>query len=285
MIAIILDGLAFGLQLSMLAVGLTLIYGLGGVLNLAHGQFAVAAGIVGSILIGNGYGVVAGIVGAIVFAGAIAALVDVSVMRPVYRLTGERRVLLSLLVTLGIAFMIDGYLFANYAASSFNLSVPGPVVRILGVGMRRNALAAAVIAIVTLTLLIVFLRYTRIGKAIRSIIEDEDGARLVGINPGLIRSLVFVLSGVMAGMFAVAEGFNSSVGPDRARLFTILALIVTVVGGLGSVSGALVAGLLLGVIYVLSQFLVGSFITFVILLLAAIVIILVRPSGILGKAH
>jgi branched-chain amino acid transport system permease protein len=285
MLAILLDGLAFGLQLSMLAVGLTLIYGLGGVLNLAHGQFATSGAIVGSLVIANGYGLVAGLVSILVFTGVLALLADLTIMRPVYRLTGERRVLLSLLVTLGLGFAIDGWLFANYAATSLNLSVPGPVINILGVGMRRNAIAASVIAIASLAALILFLRYTRLGKAVRSIIQDEEGARLVGINPSLVRTLVFVLSGMMAGLFAIAEGFNSSVGPDRARLFTILALIVTVVGGLGSVSGALVAGLLLGVIYVLSQFFVGSFITFVILLLAAITIILVKPSGILGKAH
>jgi branched-chain amino acid transport system permease protein len=285
MLAILLDGLAFGLQLSMLAVGLTLIYGLGGVLNLAHGQFATSGAIVGSLVIANGYGLVAGLVSILVFTGVLALVTDLTIMRPVYKLTGERRVLLSLLVTLGLGFAIDGWLFANYAATSLNLSVPGPVINVLGVGMRRNALAAAVIAIASLAALILFLRYTRLGKAVRSIIQDEEGARLVGINPTLVRTLVFVLSGMMAGLFAIAEGFNSSVGPDRARLFTILALIVTVVGGLGSVSGALVAGLLLGVIYVLSQFFVGSFITFVILLLAAITIILVKPSGILGKAH
>jgi branched-chain amino acid transport system permease protein len=285
MLAILLDGLAFGLQLSMLAVGLTLIYGLGGVLNLAHGQFATSGAIVGSLVIANGYGLVAGLVSILVFTGVLALVTDLTIMRPVYKLTGERRVLLSLLVTLGLGFAIDGWLFANYAATSLNLSVPGPVINVLGVGMRRNALAAAVIAIASLAALILFLRYTRLGKAVRSIIQDEEGARLVGINPTLVRTLVFVLSGMMAGLFAIAEGFNSSVGPDRARLFTILALIVTVVGGLGSVSGALVAGLLLGVIYVLSQFFVGSFITFVILLMAAITIILVKPSGILGKAH
>jgi branched-chain amino acid transport system permease protein len=285
MLAILLDGLAFGLQLSMLAVGLTLIYGLGGVLNLAHGQFATSGAIVGSVVIANGYGLIAGLVSILVFTGVLALVTDLTIMRPVYKLTGERRVLLSLLVTLGLGFAIDGWLFANYAATSLNLSVPGGVINILGVGMRRNALAAAVIAIASLAALILFLRYTRLGKAVRSIIQDEEGARLVGINPTLVRTLVFVLSGMMAGLFAIAEGFNSSVGPDRARLFTILALIVTVVGGLGSVSGALVAGLLLGVIYVLSQFFVGSFITFVILLMAAITIILVKPSGILGKAH
>ncbi len=285
MLAILLDGLAFGLQLSMLAVGLTLIYGLGGVLNLAHGQFATAGAIVGSLVIANGYGLVAGLVSILVFTGVLALVADLTIMRPVYKLTGERRVLLSLLVTLGLGFAIDGWLFANYAADSLNLSVPGPVINILGVGMRRNAVAAAVIAIASLAALILFLRYTRLGKAVRSIIQDEEGARLVGVNPTMVRTLVFIVSGMLAGLFAIAEGFNSSVGPDRARLFTILALIVTVVGGLGSVSGALVAGLVLGVIFVSSQFFLGGFVTFVILLLTAITIILVKPSGILGKAH
>jgi branched-subunit amino acid ABC-type transport system permease component len=94
---------------------------------------------------------------------------------------------------------------------------------------------------------------------------------------------VFVLSGALAGLAAIAQGMTSSIGATDGTELTILALIVTVVGGLGSVAGALLAGLLLGIIYTLSQVYIGAYVTFIILLLAAMVTILIRPSGLLGR--
>ena len=282
--AIVFDGIVFGLQLSLLAVGLTLIYGLGGVLNLAHGQFAAVAAIVGARLIGNGVGVLPAIGTAVVVAGVLAFVIDATLMRPVYRLQGEARVLLSLLLTLGVAFTIDGLLIYNYPFTLLSLSIPGPSVNILGVTMRSGSVVASLIALTALVSLIVYLRYTRMGKAIRSIIQDEEGARLVGINPSRVRTLVFVLSGMMAGLVAITQGLISSVGATSGLNFTIFALIVTVVGGLGRVSGALLAGVLLGIVHAFASFYIGAFVTFVILLMAAIAVILIRPSGILGKA-
>lgn len=282
--AIVFDGIVFGLQLSLLAVGLTLIYGLGGVLNLAHGQFAAVAAIVGAILIGGGMGTLPAVGIAVLVAGALALLVDATLMRPVYRLQGEPRVLLSLLLTLGVAFTIDGLLIFYYPFTLLSLSVATPSVEILGVTMRSGSVLASVIALTSLVGLILYLRYTRMGKAIRSIMQDEEGARLVGINPSRVRTLVFVISGMLAGLVAITQGLISSVGATSGLDFTIFALIVTVVGGLGRVSGALLAGVLLGIVHAFASFYIGAFVTFVILLLAAIAVILVRPSGILGKA-
>lgn len=282
--AVVLDGIVFGLQLSLLAVGLTLIYGLGGVLNLAHGQFASVAAIAGAILIAGGTPVMAALVGAVAVAGLMALVMDFTLMRPVYRLAGEPRVLLSLLLTLGVAFAIDGLLIFYHPFTRLNLSIGGPSVNVFGVTMRSSSVVASLIAIVVLGSLIAFLRYARFGRAIRSIIQDEQGAQLCGINPSAVRTVVFVLSGVMAGLVAITQGFISSVGATSGLNFTIFALIVTVVGGLGRVSGALVAGILLGVIHAFASFYIGAFVTLVILLAAAMATILIRPSGILGKA-
>jgi branched-chain amino acid transport system permease protein len=157
-------------------------------------------------------------------------------------------------------------------------------VNVLGVTMRSGSVVASLIALTALVSLIVYLRYARMGKAIRSIIQDEEGARLVGINPSRVRTLVFILSGMMAGLVAITQGLISSVGATSGLNFTIFALIVTVVGGLGRVSGALLAGVLLGIVHAFASFYIGAFVTFVILLMAAIAVILIRPSGILGKA-
>jgi branched-subunit amino acid ABC-type transport system permease component len=253
------------------------------VLNLAHGQFAVVTGIATAVILDRGLGLAAALAIGVALAAALALVTDATIMRAVYRLTGEARVLLSLLLTIGLAFVLDGLLIYNYPFTQLNIPVPGPAIPVLGVPMRRGALAASALALVALLVLIGFLRYTRHGKAVRSIIEDEEGARLCGIDPGRVRTGVFVLSGALAGLAAIAQGMTSSIGATDGTELTILALIVTVVGGLGSVAGALLAGLLLGIIYTLSQVYIGAYVTFIILLLAAMVTILIRPSGLLGR--
>lgn len=282
--AIVLDGIVFGLQLSLLAVGLTLIYGLGGVLNLAHGQLAVVAALVGAALLGDGMPVAVAVAGAIAAAAVLAWLLDATLMRPVYRLTGQPRVLLSLLVTLGVALLLDGIMIAVRPFGALNLSAPWAAVEVLGVRMRSESLLASAIAVGALLSLMAVLRRTRFGRAVRSMIQDEQGAELCRVDLAVVRTVVFVLSGVMAGLFAITQGLLSSVSATVGLDFTILALIVAVVGGLGRVSGALVAGLLLGIVHAAASFYIGAFVTFVLLLTVAMITIVIRPRGMFGPA-
>ena len=285
MTAIILDGIVLGLQFGLLGVGLTLVYGLGGVLNLAHGQMAVVSAI--AVVLAMDAGMRAGpavIVGLIV-GGLIGLLLDATLMRPVYKEKGERRVLLGLLLTLGFSFIIDGFLEWKYPLRSLRLNIGGDPIVLLGVPMRTGSLLASAITLLAGGLLVVFFRYTIRGKAVRSVIQDEEGARLVGINPSAVRTLIFGLSGSIAALVAVTRSMTSPVGVSAGISFTILALIVTVVGGLGSVAGAFLAGVVLGIVKTVSSFYIGTYITTIVLLVAAGLTILLRPSGILGRPH
>lgn len=283
--AVVLDGIVYGLQLGLLAVGLTLLYGLGGILNLAHGQFAVVAAVTASLALDADLPAGVAIALAIAAAAALSLALDATLMRPVYRREGEERILMSLLITLGLAFVIDGLLVWRYPFEALSLSIGGSGLSIFGVQMRSGSLLASAISLVALGGLIGFLRTTRTGRAVRSIIEDEEGARLVGVNPGAMRTLIFALSGALAGLMAITQAMTSPVTVTAGLSFTILALIVTVVGGLGSVRGALLAGVLLGVVNTMSAFYIGAYITSIILLLAAALTILVKPSGLLGRAE
>lgn len=283
--AVVLDGVVYGLQLGLLAVGLTLLYGLGGILNLAHGQFAVVAAVAASLALDADLPAGVAIALAIAAAAALSLALDATLMRPVYRREGEERILMSLLITLGLAFVIDGLLVWRYPFEALSLSIGGSGLSIFGVQMRSGSLLASAISLVALGGLIAFLRTTRTGRAVRSIIEDEEGARLVGVNPGAMRTLIFALSGALAGLMAITQAMTSPVTVTAGLSFTILALIVTVVGGLGSVRGALLAGVLLGVVNTMSAFYIGAYITSIILLLAAALTILVKPSGLLGRAE
>jgi branched-chain amino acid transport system permease protein len=282
MIANILDGLVLGLQFGLLAAGLTLVYGLGGVLNLGYGQMAVTSAMTVALAMDAGMPVVPAVALGLLAGGLFGLLLDLTILRPVYRLRGEARVLLSLLLTLGVSFIVDGYLNWRYPLKALSLYIGGGAIDILGVPMRRGSLVASAITLVTIMGLFVFFRSTSLGRAIRSVIEDEAGARLIGIDPQKMLRLILVLSGVLAALMAVTRSMIAPVDTTSGLSITVFALIVTVVGGLGNVGGALLAGLILGIVNVIAADLIGSYISLIVLLGAAAITLLLRPAGILG---
>ena len=282
MIANILDGIVLGLQFGLLATGLTLIYGLGGVLNLGYGQIAVTSAMIVTLAMDAGIPVLPAIALGLLAGGMFGLLLDLTILRPVYRLRGEARVLLSLLLTLGVSFIVDGYLNWRYPLKALNLYIGGGAIDILGVPMRRGSLVASAITLVTIASLFVFFRSTALGRAIRSVIEDESGARLIGIDPKQMLRLILVLSGFLAALVAVTRSMIAPVDTTTGLSITVFALIVTVVGGLGNFVGALLAGIILGIVNVVAADLIGSYISLILLLVAAGVTILLRPAGLLG---
>jgi len=272
-----------GLQFGVLGVGLTLVYGLGGVVNLAHGQMAVLGAIVIARLMDAGAATFIAITLGILSIGVLGLVLDRTLMRPVYKETGENRVLLGLLLMLGFGFIIDGILEWRYPIEALSLRVAGDPIAILGVNMRRGSLIASAIIVCIGVALILFFRLTTFGRAARSVIQDEEGARLCGVNPALVRTIIFGLSGILAGVVAVTRAMTTPVVSTAGIDLTIFALIVAVVGGLGSVSGAFLAGTLLGIVNTVSAFYIGSYVTTILLLLAAAATIVLRPSGLLGE--
>jgi branched-chain amino acid transport system permease protein len=281
--AAIHDGIVLGLGFGLLGVGMTLIYGLGGVLNLAYGQFAVLGAIVVSRVMAGGSPTALAVVVGIAVAAAAGILLDLTLMRPVYRQRGEHRTLLGLLLTLGVAFVIAGLLNWQYPTGALYIDISGDPVSILGVKMSVGSLVASGIALGVGAALLVFFGTTTFGRGVRSVIQDETGARLVGISPSFVRTVIFALSGALAGLVAVTRSMTAPLTIGVGFDLTINALIVTVVGGLGSVGGAFLAGVLLGIVDTLSAYYIGQYITTIILLGAAALTILVRPRGLLGR--
>lgn len=282
MIASVLDGIVLGLQFGLLAAGLTLVYGLGGVLNLAYGQMAVISAMATLFAIDAGVPTLPA-VGIGLAVGVVLGLVfDRTILRPIYRIQGEARVLLSLLLTLGVAFIVDGYLTWRYPTEGLTLRIGGGPIDILGVPMRRGSIVASGITLVALGGLFAFFRGTTLGRAVRSVIEDEEGARLVGIDPQRMLRIILALSGLLAALVAVTQSMVRPVTVSAGFGITVFALIVTVVGGLGSVTGAMLAGIILGIVSSIAATSIGTFLSLIILLGAAAVTILIRPSGLLG---
>jgi branched-chain amino acid transport system permease protein len=281
--AIVFDGIVQGLQLSLLAVGITLIYGLGGVLNLAHGQFAVFGGVATTLLLSLGLPPIIAIPGGVGSAGLLGIVVDRTLLLPAYRFRGEERLLLGLILTLGLSFVIDGYLNYQFPEFSLNLRLPVPMVEVAGIPMRTASLAASAIALAIFAGLFAFLKLTLLGKCIRSIIENEVGAELCGIDPARTRTLIVCLAAMMAGVAGVTQGLFSTLGTEMGPEFTILGLLVAVVGGVRSINGTLAAGILLGIVNAFASHFVGAYVAYIILLSFAMATILVRPAGLLAR--
>jgi branched-chain amino acid transport system permease protein len=281
--AVVLDGIVLGLAFGLLGVGMTLVYGLAGVLNLAYGQIVVLAAIVVSLLIDDGVATLPAAVVGVLAAAAVAVLLDLTLMRPVYRQRGEDRTLMGLLLTLGVAFVIGGLLSWRYPLGALYINITGDPISIVGVAMSAGSIWASLITLGAAAVLLLFFGATMFGRGVRSVIQDETGARLVGINPSRVRTVIFALSGALGGLVAVTHSMTAPLTVGEGFELTIFALIVAVVGGLGSVAGAFLAGVLLGVVNTLSAYYIGQYITTIILLGAAALTILVRPRGLLGR--
>ena len=280
--AAILDGIVLGLQFGLLGVGLTLVYGLGGILNLAQGQIAVLGGIVVALSIDAGRAAGVAVLAGMAVAGAIGVVLDLTLMKPVYRERGERRVLLGLLLMLGVAFIIEGVLVWRYPIEALSLRIGGDPVRIVGVGMRPGQLLASAIALVAGGLLhrLRPLHDTRQGSALGH--PARGGRPTVRHQPGQdahadLRSERCPRRAVRGDEIDDVTG-NGDLGhrlhdprPDRRRRRWA-----------GQRVGVLLAGILLGVVNTVSVFYIGSYITTIVLLLSAAITIVIRPSSLLG---
>jgi len=275
--ALAVDGLAFGASLALLGVGITLVYGLGEVLNLAIGAFAVIAAILSALVIDSGQSLAVAVLAGLAFVGLFGLVVDRTLLSLVYRSEGEERILLGIFTTLGLSVLLEG-IMVNFVSSQYSLPVGLDPIRVGSAVVTGTSVASIAVAAVVLLVLFLFLDRTFLGKATRTIFQDERGAYLVGIDPRKIRTLVFVLSALVAGLAGILAAARSNVSIANSFQFTTFALIVSIVGGIRSLVGAVVAGLVLGLINTYANFFVGSYFATIILFGAAIVFLLVRPE-------
>lgn len=293
MVAVAIDGLAFGVFLALLGVGITLVFGLGEVLNLAIGVFSVIAVLIASWMVGDGRGLIVGSLIGIAVVAAFGLLVDRTLLSPAYRSEGEQRILLGIFTTLGLTVFLDGFLINGLNLSSiggpllippfpasYNLPLDLPTVSVGVAILRGSSLVVIGVGAVILAVLFGFLNWTFLGKATRTVFQDEQGAMLVGVNPRRIRTLIFVLSVTVAGVAGLLWGLGHNVSVASGFEYTTFALIVSIVGGVRSLTGAIVAGVLLGLVNNFANFFVGSYVATVILFGAAIVFLLAKPEAI-----
>ncbi len=270
---------------ALIAVGLSLQYGVGRVLNVSHGEFIM----LGAFITYSLY-VIFGIspLVSLVICGPFLFLIGFIIHRTLFQSLRNKSESMdifegnSLLASFGLLFIIQNVALLIWKANVRGYSYLTSSVNILGAVFPANRLLALLFALVISLGFYVFLTRTRMGKAIRAAAEDSATAGLMGVNVHRMLALCFGLGALMAGFAGPLISMTYQIQPTMGLGYTIIAMIVVVLGGLGSITGSLIGGFILGLIgSIVTYFdpslsLVAYYVIFVLLLL-------VRPTGIMGK--
>ena len=274
-----IDGISQGFLFAMFGLGITLVFGLGGVLNLAIGILAVMGVLLAISVLNTGVGVIGAVAAGLVATGVLAYLVDRSLLRFVYKSEGDERMMLGIFATLGLATFLQGITILRYP-SSYSLPVEFPTYTVGGVFLRGSSLVVILLSLVVFVVLYLFFSRTYVGTATRTLMQDEIGALLCGIDARRLRMMVFVLSTVIAGIGAFLYSVSTSVSVTSSLQLSIYGLMVSITGGVTSLSGTVIAGIGLGIVSTYVATLLGSYWSNLSIFIVVIGVLLVRAEGI-----
>ena len=270
---------------ALIAVGLSLQYGVGRVLNISHGEFIM----IGAFTTWSLYTVfgISPLV-SLAICGPALFIIGFLIHRTLFQyLRGKSESIgafadSSLLASFGLLFIIQNIGLIIWKADIRGYSYLDSSVSILGAVFTANRLVALLFAVVISLAFYIFLTRTRLGKAIRAAAEDPATAQAMGVNIHRVLAVCFGLGALMAGFAGVLISMMYVMQPTMGLEYTIIAIIVVVLGGLGSITGSLVGGFILGLIgSIVTYFDAGlSLIAYYVIF---ILLLLVRPTGILGK--
>ena len=283
---IIIVGVVLGGVYALIAMGLTLQYGVARIMNLSHGESIVAAAF------GAHWGFTAlavspliGLIAAIPLGFVVNWLVYRIVLLPLVRRAKNRAMLEvdSILATFGLLFVVQGVMVVMFGGQ-FNtmnyLSVP---VNVLGSTIALNRLIALLFALIIGSALYLALTRTRQGTALRAVAVDPVAAQLVAIDVTRASAFAFALGGALAAAGGVLISMFMTFTAAMGVVFTMKALIVVIMGGVGNIAGALIAGLMLGLAETAVARLVDPGLTIAVTYALFLIVLLWRPTGLFGR--
>jgi branched-chain amino acid transport system permease protein len=284
----VLTGLVLGGMYALIAMGLTLQYGVARIMNLSYGEFLIGAAFASYWLFtGWALNPLAGLAFVIPVSFGISYLLYRVLLTPLVRRARTRDALEvdSILATFGMMFIVQGIMLTMFGGAYFSYSFLAVPVTIVGEVLALNRLIAFGLAVVVGLALYLTLTRTRIGTSIRAVAVDPIAAQLVAIDVTKTSALAFALGGALVASAGVLISMFLTFSATSGVVFTMKALIVVVMGGVGNLLGCLVAGLALG----LSEALVATFIdpglTLAVNFALFLGVLLVKPAGIFGRAQ
>lgn len=284
---VVLSGLVLGGMYALVAIGLNFQYGIARVMNLSYGEGLMLAAYGTFWLLTLGH--VSPLIGLVVIAPvAFVAnwIIFQTVLQPLIRRARNRDMLErdSILVTFGVLFVLQGAAQWAWGGTNRGYSYLSEPIGAGDVVFALNRLVAFGVACVLGLAAYLYLRYTRYGTALRAISVDPGAARLVAIDVRRLSALAFAAGGAMIAASGSLISMFLNFNPATGIVFTLKALIVVILGGVGHMGGSLLAGLILGLAESLTSYLVDPGLTLAVNYAIFLLILLVRPTGLFGRA-
>jgi branched-chain amino acid transport system permease protein len=244
-------GLVMGVIYALMALGLTLIFSILRVINFAHGEFYMLGGYASYFILGAFTGLHPLL--AVPLAGFIAAVMglafEIAFLRPMHQERIERPDEYAILITFGLSFFL-----MNLALAVFGPYPHSPpsffqgAVRLGFVNVSADRLTASVLSLILLALLLVIINKTWVGKALRAVSQDKQAAAVVGINPLAMNTIAFALGVGLAAMAGALLASSFLLSPDVGAVPSIRSYVIIVLGGMGSIQGSILGGILIGLV-------------------------------------
>jgi branched-chain amino acid transport system permease protein len=273
-------GLILGSFYVLIAIGVSLIFGVQNVINFAHGEFVM----LGAYFTFFGWSLfnlnpLVSLIASIPLLLLIGAGIQQILLEPI---VGEDE-LTSLILTFGLALTIRNLARLTFSAETRSINFLSESTTLLGTTLSLNRVLSLLIAVFAGVGFFVFLRYTDWGKAIRATSQNKNVAKACGIDTEKVRLVTFGIGTVLAGIAGGIAGMLFTIGPTMGLDYLLKAFVIVIVGGLGSLVGSVLAGFGYGFVEVSTTLLASSNVALLITYFLLILVLLVRPQGLLGR--
>ncbi|MDO4323916.1 MAG: branched-chain amino acid ABC transporter permease [Lachnospiraceae bacterium] len=282
----LINGISLGSVYAIIALGYTMVYGIAKMLNFAHGDVIMVGGYAAltMMLSYSAHPFVAVLV-AIVVCTVLGITIEAVAYRP---LRGAASPLAVLITAIGVSYLLQNVVLLIFGSNpkSFQSVVPVPDLKLAGgaLTISGETIVTIISCIVIMTVLTLFINKTKAGQAMLAVSEDKGAAQLMGINVNGTIALTFAIGSGLAAIAGVLLcSTYPSLSPYTGSMPGIKAFVAAVFGGIGSIPGAMIGGILLGVIEILGKAYISSQLADAIVFAVLIVVLLVKPTGLLGK--
>lgn len=284
-ISYLIKGISLGSVYSMIALGYTMVYGIAKMLNFAHGDVIMVGGYVIFIAMSlSGLNPIVGVLLAIILCMALGITIE----RVAYKPLRKASSLAVLITAIGVSYLLQNVALLIFGADtkSFTSVITVPAWKLAGgaLTISGETLVTIPLCLIIMIALNVFIKKSKTGRSMIAVSEDKDASVLMGINVNKTIAITFAIGSALAAV-ASALLFSSypSLTSTSGAMPGIKAFVAAVFGGIGSIPGAMIGGILLGVIEILSRAYISSQLADAIVFFILILVLLVKPTGILGK--
>lgn len=280
----IVNGLSLGSVYALVALGYTMVYGIIKLLNFAHSDVYMVGAFVGYFIFMN---LNLGFIPTLLITMLVTGLLGVIIYQVAYRpLQKSSSRIVSLITAIGMSYLLQNGMiyFAGPQTRSFPQIVESKRYVLGPIQISTMQILMLLITFILMIALQFIVHRTKLGKAMRAVSDDPEAAQLMGINSNQVISFTFFIGSALAGAGGVLVGmYYNTITPTMGTIPGLKAFIAAVIGGIGSIPGAMIGGYLIGVTEVMISAFGNSMIRDAVVYLLLIIILLVRPTGILGK--